>query len=79
VPSSIQNSNPFLRTNGVKDLYVLGVFAEGCVRSTAVDAVKRGYTVHVVADAVAGNAAWKKAFALWAMTTPSASYRAAVL
>jgi nicotinamidase-related amidase len=69
-------SNPelerYLRANGVQDIYVLGVFAEGCVRSTAVDAVKRGYTVHVIANAVASNAAWKKAFALWAMARAGA-------
>jgi nicotinamidase-related amidase len=69
-------SNPelecYLHANGVQDIYVLGVFAEGCVRSTAVDAVKRGYTVHVIADAVASNAAWKKAFALWAMARAGA-------
>ena len=56
-----------LRAHDIQDIYVLGVFAEGCVRSTAVDAVKHGYTVHVIADAVASTAAWKKAFALWAM------------
>lgn len=69
-------SNPeldfYLRANGVQELYVLGVFAEGCVRSTAVAAVKHGYTVHVIADAVASNAAWKKAFALWAMARAGA-------
>jgi nicotinamidase-related amidase len=61
-----------LRARGIRDLYVLGVFAEGCVRATAVDAVKRGYTVHVIADAVASNAAWKKRFALWAMARAGA-------
>jgi nicotinamidase-related amidase len=73
-PSAFSNPElePFLRAHGVKDLYVLGVFAEGCVRATAVDAVKRGYTVHVIADAVASNAAWKKAFALWAMARAGA-------
>ena len=60
------------RSHGIQDIYVLGVFAEGCVRSTAVDAVKHGYTVHVIADAVASNAAWKKAFALWAMARAGA-------
>jgi nicotinamidase-related amidase len=69
-------SNPalerHLHAHGVQDLYVLGVFAEGCVRSTVVDAVKRGYTVHVIANAVATNAPWKKTFALWAMTRAGA-------
>jgi nicotinamidase-related amidase len=64
-------SNPeleqVLRANSIQEIYVLGVFAEGCVRATVVDAVKRGYSVYVIADAVATNAAWKKRFALWAM------------
>lgn len=64
-------SNPelerHLRAHGVQELYVLGVFAEGCVRSTAVEAVARGYAVHVIENAVATNAAWKKRLALWAM------------
>jgi nicotinamidase-related amidase len=73
-PSAFSNPElePFLRAHGVKRLYVLGVFAEGCVRSTAVDAVKRGYAVHVIADAVASNTAWKKVFALWAMARAGA-------
>jgi nicotinamidase-related amidase len=68
-PSAFSNPEleKYLRAQGAQELYVLGVFAEGCVRSTVVDAVKRGYTVHVVARAVASNAAWKKRFALWAM------------
>lgn len=73
-PSAFSNPElePFLRAHGVKDLYVLGVFAEGCVRATALDAVKSGYSVHVIADAVASNSAWKKAFALWAMARAGA-------
>lgn len=62
-----------LREHGVRDIYVLGVFAEGCVRSTAVDAIQRGYTVHVIANAVASNAAWRKTFALWAMARAGAA------
>lgn len=69
-------SNPELQRHldlhGVKKIYVLGVFAEGCVRATVVDAVKRGYSVVVIADAVASNAAWKKRFALWAMARAGA-------
>lgn len=64
-------SNPdldrFLQAEQVTDLYVMGVFAEGCVRSTVLDARRRGYGVHVIASAVASNASWKKQFALWAM------------
>ncbi len=69
-------SNPELQrcldSHGVKKIYVLGVFAEGCVRATVVDAVKLGYSVVVIADAVATNAAWKKSFALWAMARAGA-------
>jgi nicotinamidase-related amidase len=68
-PSAFSNPElePYLRIHGVQDLYLLGVFAEGCVRSTAVEAVQRGYTVHLIVNAVATNAPWKKAFALWSM------------
>ena len=56
-----------LRSHNISELYVLGVFAEGCVGATVVDATRRGYQVHVIADAVASRAAWKRRFALWAM------------
>lgn len=52
---------------GVQELYVLGVYAEGCVCATVVDALELGFTVHVLADAIASNTAWKKRFALWTM------------
>ena len=69
-------SNPelqrYLHAHGVREIYVLGVFAEGCVRASVVEAAKLGYTVIVIADAVASNAAWKKAFALWAMARAGA-------
>ena len=69
-------SNPELQrcldSHGVKKIYVLGVFAEGCVRATVVEAVELGYSVTVIADAVATNAAWKKRFALWAMARAGA-------
>ena len=76
-PSAFTNPalERYLHAHGVKELYVLGVFAEGCVRSTAVEAVKRGYTVYVIANAVATNAPWKKAFALWAMARKGAIVR----
>lgn len=75
-------SNPelerLLRAEGVTDLFVMGVFAEGCVRSTVLDAKRRGYGVHVIADAVASNAGWKKQFALWAMKRAGARIVASV-
>ena len=70
-------SNPelerYLRAQGVKELYVLGVFAEGCVRATVRDARRRGYPVKVIVDAVATNARWKLRFALWAMRRAGAT------
>lgn len=62
----------FLRAERIGELYVLGVFAEGCVRATVLDARHRGHGVQVIADAVATNVAWKKAFALWAMRSAGA-------
>lgn len=58
---------PFLRARGVTALCLCGVFAEGCVRATAIDALKRGFEVHVPADLVASNAAWKTRWALRSM------------
>jgi nicotinamidase-related amidase len=68
-PSAFSNPElqSYLQTHGVKELYVIGVFAEGCVRATVLDARRLGYKVNVIADAVASNASWKKRFALWAM------------
>jgi nicotinamidase-related amidase len=70
-------SNPefqrYLQAHGVETLYVLGVYAEGFVRASVVEAVKLGYSVIVIADAVASNAAWKKSVALWAMARAGAT------
>jgi nicotinamidase-related amidase len=57
----------YLKAENITDLYVMGVFAEGCVRATVLDARRRGYIVHVLAEAVASNAGWKKRFGLWTM------------
>lgn len=74
-PSAFTNPEleRFLRAEGITHLYVMGVFAEGCVRATVLDARRRGYGVHVMADAIASNASWKKSFALWAMKRAGAS------
>jgi nicotinamidase-related amidase len=64
--------SPVLR--GVEKLYVSGVFAEGCVRSTLVDAIERGYVVNVIADAVASNASWKRRVAPWSMRRSGADF-----
>jgi nicotinamidase-related amidase len=74
-PSAFTNPGleTFLKANHVTELYVMGVFAEGCVRSTVLEARKRGYGVVVPTDAVATNASWKKRFALWAMRRAGAT------
>lgn len=68
-PSAFTNPrlDELLRQHAVKDLTILGVFAEGCVRSTAVDALRHGYHVTVPADAIGSNANIKRRFAIWAM------------
>ncbi len=57
----------YLQANRVTELYVLGVFAEGCVRATVRHARQLGYPVTVITDAIATNARWKLRFALCAM------------
>lgn len=74
-PSAFTNAplEPLLRSRGVRELYLLGVFAEGCVRATARDALARGFRVHVIEDAVASDAGWKRRFGLWAMKRAGAT------
>lgn len=74
-PSAFTNPEleAYLRAHRVEALVVLGVFAEGCVRSTVADALRLGYPVHVIASAVASDAAWKKRLALWAMKRAGAT------
>lgn len=42
----------FLRDRGVDVLYVVGLVTEYCVKETAIDAQKRGFSTYVVKDAV---------------------------
>ena len=58
---------PFLRANAVTSICAMGVFAEGCVRATALDAKSRGFGVVVAENAIATNSSLKMAFALWAL------------
>ena len=53
----------------MRTICVMGVYAEGCVRASVVQAIKQVYSVIVIviAHAVTSNAKWKKAFALRAM------------
>ncbi|BAA30096.1 nicotinamidase [Pyrococcus horikoshii] len=43
-----------LRGNGVKRVYICGVATEYCVRATALDALKHGFEVYLLRDAVKG-------------------------
>ena len=74
---------PYLREEGVEKLWILGVFAEGCVRATALSARRRGFEVEVPEAEIATNFSWKAAFAIWAMrrggVTIIPSVRAAAL
>ena len=58
---------PYLRAHGVSKVYVLGVFAEGCIRATAAEARQLGFDVVVPLDAIGTNGAFKRRFAQWAM------------
>jgi nicotinamidase-related amidase len=42
----------YLKQHGISELYITGLFAEYCVKATARDAVKQGFKVWVVKDAV---------------------------
>ena len=68
-PSAFSNPKlqEILSARGVRDLWVLGVFAEGCVRATVLEAIRLGYSVRVLESAVSSNATWKKRIALWVM------------
>jgi nicotinamidase-related amidase len=56
-------SNPalheYLQSRATTRLCIVGVFAEGCVRSTAIAARGLGYDVCVPLEAIATNAHWK--------------------
>ena len=57
----------FLRKKEFSRLAIAGVFAEGCVRATANSAVRHGYQVTVISDAVESDKDWKKRVGLWSM------------
>lgn len=44
----------FLRTQGVTDVYLLGLATDYCVKATALDAVGLGFVTHVVVDGCRG-------------------------
>jgi nicotinamidase/pyrazinamidase len=44
----------FLKGKGVTSLYITGIATEYCVKESALDAVKRGFSAYVIKDAVEG-------------------------
>lgn len=48
------NLAEILKKNGVKRVYICGVATEYCVRATALDALKHGFEVYLLKDAVKG-------------------------
>ncbi|MFU8858910.1 MAG: bifunctional nicotinamidase/pyrazinamidase [Cyclonatronaceae bacterium] len=44
----------YLRDRGFKELYIAGLASDFCVKWTALDAIREGFSVTVVRDAVAG-------------------------
>lgn len=61
-----------LKAQNIRTLYVMGVFAEGCVRVTVLDALARGFEVTVLADGVGSDTEWKRRFGLWSMVRAGA-------
>jgi nicotinamidase/pyrazinamidase len=47
----------WLRSHGVTEVDVVGIATDHCVRATALDAVREGFTTHVLLDLTAGVAA----------------------
>jgi nicotinamidase-related amidase len=56
--------NEQLKLTNIRSLVICGAEAHICVLKTALDAVKEGYQVHVVADAVSSRTPENKAIAL---------------
>ena len=42
----------YIENNGIKEFYITGADATGCVKSTSYNLAKSGYKVHVISDCV---------------------------
>ena len=42
----------FIRSKDIREFYIVGADATGCVKSTCFNMTKAGYTVHVISDCV---------------------------
>ena len=47
----------FMANRGIDELYITGVFADQCVLSTSKSAIRRGFKVNYISDAVASTTA----------------------
>lgn len=56
--------NEQLKLTNITDLIICGVESHICILKTTLDALKEGYTVHVVADAVSSRTAENKQIAI---------------
>lgn len=68
-PSAFSNPelHRFLQSKGVTDIVLVGVFAEACVRATALHARSLDYKVTAPLDAIATSSPWKLARATRSM------------
>ena len=48
------NLTQYLKDNKIDDLYIAGLTAEYCVKNTVLDALKYGFRIYVIKDAVEG-------------------------
>ncbi|QDU32861.1 nicotinamidase/pyrazinamidase [Poriferisphaera corsica] len=44
----------YLQSHNIKDLYILGLATDYCVKSTVLDALSLGYNTHVIGDGIRG-------------------------
>jgi nicotinamidase-related amidase len=70
-------SNPnllaYLRRSEFNELAITGVMTEGCVRATTRSAVRHGFKVTVISDAVESDSNWKKRLGFWLIRRSNAA------
>ncbi|WP_052343583.1 isochorismatase family cysteine hydrolase [Bacillus massiliigorillae] len=50
----------FIEMKGITDLWIVGVFAEGCIMATVKEALRKKYTVTVIEDGIASASDQKR-------------------
>jgi nicotinamidase-related amidase len=56
---------PYLRSEGIEKIWIVGVMTEACVRASALAARRLGFEVAVAESGIATNAAWKAVLGRW--------------